>query len=186
MIVKTDLWEFLYQSKKINKPIRLIELFAGIGSQFKALKVLGAEVENYKTCEWAIYSILAYKNIHHSEDKRDFSLGLTKEQLADKLDGISADYNRALTKEEIMRRSIYELRNIYNACMINKNLIDISKVSGSDLEIVEKEKYEYIMTYSFPCQDLSSAGLRKGMENGTRSGLLWQVERILDELRERE
>lgn len=184
MIVKTDLWEFLYQSKKINKPIRLIELFAGIGSQFKALKVLGANVENYKTCEWAIYSILAYKNIHHSEDKRDFSLGLTKEQLADKLDGISADYNRALTKEEILHRSIYELRNIYNACIINKNLIDISKVSGCDLEIVEKEKYEYIMTYSFPCQDLSSAGLRKGMEDGTRSGLLWQVERILDELRE--
>ena len=78
MIVKTDLWEFLYQSKKINKPIRLIELFAGIGSQFKALKVLGAKVENYKTCEWAIYSILAYKNIHHNDDKRDFSLGLTK------------------------------------------------------------------------------------------------------------
>lgn len=51
MIVKTDLWEFLYQSKKISKPIRLIELFAGIGSQFKALKVLGAKVENYKTCE---------------------------------------------------------------------------------------------------------------------------------------
>ena len=46
MIVKTDLWEFLYPSKKINKPIRLIELFAGIGSQFKALKVLGTKGKN--------------------------------------------------------------------------------------------------------------------------------------------
>lgn len=34
------------------------------------------------------------------------------------------------------------------------------------------------------CQDLSLAGNRKGMEkgSGTRSGLLWEVERLLDEL----
>ena len=34
------------------------------------------------------------------------------------------------------------------------------------------------------CQDLSLAGLGKGMEkgSGTRSGMLWEVERILDEL----
>lgn len=39
------------------------------------------------------------------------------------------------------------------------------------------------MTYSFPCQDLSLAGKQKGMTKGshTRSGLLWEVERILDE-----
>jgi DNA (cytosine-5)-methyltransferase 1 len=41
------------------------------------------------------------------------------------------------------------------------------------------------MTYSFPCQDLSLAGKRKGMsDNSTRSGLLWEVERILDECKE--
>ena len=41
------------------------------------------------------------------------------------------------------------------------------------------------MTYSFPCQDLSLAGKCKGMEegSGTRSSLLWQVERIIGELR---
>lgn len=39
------------------------------------------------------------------------------------------------------------------------------------------------MTYSFPCQDLSVAGKGKGMAKGggTRSGLLWEVERLLDE-----
>ena len=31
------------------------------------------------------------------------------------------------------------------------------------------------------CQDLSLAGQRKGMDSGTRSGLLWEVERILNE-----
>lgn len=39
------------------------------------------------------------------------------------------------------------------------------------------------MCYSFPCQDLSLAGKGKGMSKGTgtRSGLLWEVERILNE-----
>ena len=42
-----NLWEFIYPMKRITKPIRLIELFAGIGSQFKALKVLTQNVESY-------------------------------------------------------------------------------------------------------------------------------------------
>lgn len=61
------------------------------------------------------------------------------------------------------------------------------EVHGKDLEIVDTDKYEYIMTYSFPCQDLSLAGKRQGMgvsqkDGGTRSGLLWEVERILGEI----
>ena len=65
--------------------------------------------------------------------------------------------------------------------------MNIMKVKGKDLEIINVDKYEYVMTYSFPCQDLSLAGTRKGMatsqaDGGTRSGLLWEVERILDEL----
>ena len=57
------------------------------------------------------------------------------------------------------------------------------KFGGGDLEIQDQDKYSYILTYSFPCQDLSLAGLRKGMdqESGTRSSLLWEVKRILQE-----
>lgn len=38
-----------------------------------------------------------------------------------------------------------------------------------------------LFTYSFPCQDISLAGKGRGLsrESGTRSGLLWEVERIL-------
>jgi DNA (cytosine-5)-methyltransferase 1 len=35
------------------------------------------------------------------------------------------------------------------------------------------------MTYSFPCQDISISGVQKGIQKGTRSGLLYEVERIL-------
>jgi len=35
---------------------------------------------------------------------------------------------------------------------------DIQDVKGDDLGIVDTDKYVYIMTYSFPCTDLSIAG----------------------------
>lgn len=62
--------------------------------------------------------------------------------------------------------------------------MDITQISGADLEITNTDKYCYIMTYSFPCQDLSVAGKQKGMTkgSGTRSGLLWEVERLLNEV----
>ncbi|HEY8390794.1 MAG TPA: DNA (cytosine-5-)-methyltransferase, partial [Clostridia bacterium] len=64
--------------------------------------------------------------------------------------------------------------------------LDITKITAKDLGIVETDKYDYIMTYSFPCQDLSLAGKGAGMKkgSGTRSGLLWEVERLLKECKE--
>ena len=61
---------------------------------------------------------------------------------------------------------------------------DIRDIKGADLGIEETDKYTYILTYSFPCQDLSVAGKGAGMSkgSGTRSGLLWEVERILNEV----
>jgi DNA (cytosine-5)-methyltransferase 1 len=63
-----------------------------------------------------------------------------------------------------------------------KNLTNIEKINGVD--IVDGID---LMTYSFPCQDLSNMGAIHGYNNGidkdkkSRSGLLWQVDRILFE-----
>lgn len=71
----------------------------------------------------------------------------------------------------------------YNAyCAIHgptPNLGDITKVD----HLPECD----LLTYSFPCQDLSVAGNQKGMAkgSGTRSSLLWEVERLLQDMRER-
>jgi DNA (cytosine-5)-methyltransferase 1 len=122
------------QPLKIDKPIRLIELFAGIGSQAKALKLLNANFEHYRICEFDKYAIKSYNAIHGT----------------------------------------------------NFETSDITKITADDLGIVDTDKYCYIMTYSFPCQDLSLAGKQKGMAKGenTRSGLLWEVERLLNECTE--
>lgn len=188
MYEKISLWECMYETKQINKPIRLIECFAGIGSQFKALKrVFGDKVESYKIVEWAYNSIVAYNNIH-LKDNIDYSKDLTKEELISKIRGISTNYNEPLSDTQLKRKPLTWLKKAYNNIKATHNLIDIMRVKGEDLEIVDKDKYEYILTYSFPCQDLSNAGLGKGMdvsqaEGGTRSGLLWEIKRILEELR---
>jgi DNA (cytosine-5)-methyltransferase 1 len=53
------------------------------------------------------------------------------------------------------------------------NLGDISKVG--------KLNYCDLLTYGFPCTDISVAGKQEGLTKGegTRSGLLWEVERLL-------
>lgn len=119
---------------KITKPLRLIELFAGIGAQAKALENLGVQFEHYRICEFDKYAVASYNAVHGT----------------------------------------------------NFETSDITKIRADDLGIVETDKYEYIMTYSFPCTDLSTAGKQKGMsrDSGTRSGLLWEVERLLKETKE--
>lgn len=125
------IFDILSQPFAIDKPIRLIELFGGIGSQAMALRNIGADFEHYRLVEFDKYPVASYNAIHGT----DFVP------------------------------------------------TDVTKIHGSDLGIVEKDKYCYILTYSFPCQDLSVAGLGKGMAkgSGTRSGLLWEVERLLNE-----
>ena len=61
--------------------------------------------------------------------------------------------------------------------------MDVTQIHGEDLGIVDVETFTYLLTYSFPCQDLSVAGKGRGMTkgSGTRSGLLWEVERLLNE-----
>lgn len=62
-----------------------------------------------------------------------------------------------------------------------KNLGDISAIDPNQMI---KNEYDLI-TYSSPCQDFSFAGLQKGGEkgSGTRSSLLWEVEKIVKQVR---
>lgn len=115
-----------------GKPVRLIELFAGYGSQAMALKRIGQKFEHWGMCELDKYAVAAYNAVH----------------------GTSFPVS------------------------------DVTKLKGADLKIKDLNEFTYLLTYSFPCTDLSVAGKQKGMSkgSGTRSGLLWEVERILFEL----
>ena len=179
-----DIFGAMYGNYKITKPIKLIELFAGYGSQNLALKYLNANYEHYKICEWATKSIQAYNDLH-IQDYNDYSKPFTYEEILNFLysKGISLDYNSPMAFDQIKRKGEKWCRKTYNDIIATNNLVNIQQVHADDLEIVDTDKYEYILTYSFPCQDLSLAGELKGMEkgSGTRSGMLWEVERILKE-----
>jgi len=126
-----SVFDYFEAPYKIRKPIRLIELFAGVGSQAMALKAIGANFEHWKVVEFDKYAIASYNAIHGT----------------------------------------------------NFPATDVTQVHGSDLEIVDVDSFTYLLTYSFPCTDLSVAGRMQGMEegSGTRSSLLWEVRRLLDE-----
>lgn len=167
--------------------LRLIELFSGIGAQAKALKNLNIPFEHWRTCEWEINAMKSYKAIH-SIYNVDYSEKYSKEELIEILcnANISNNGKEPMQHSTIKHKNEKWLREVYNAIVCTNNMTDITKVHGIDLGIIDKEKYTYIMTYSFPCQDLSIAGKQKGMikGGGTRSGLLWEVERILKECEE--
>lgn len=57
-----------------------------------------------------------------------------------------------------------------------KHLGDITKINGAEIEQVD------VITFGSPCQDLSVAGKRAGLE-GARSGLFMEAVRIIKEMR---
>ena len=59
---------------------------------------------------------------------------------------------------------------------------DIQGVTGEQLRAAGFDPSNGIITGGFPCQDLSVAGKRAGLA-GTRSGLFWEICRLLDETR---
>ena len=102
-----------------ENPLRLIELFAGIGSQTQALKNVGVPHTVVAISEIDKNAIKSYKALHGE----------------------------------------------------TVNLGDIREIR----ELPEADFW----TYSFPCQDISVAGHGAGIKEGTRSGLLLEVERLL-------
>lgn len=195
--VLKSIFDKMYSDKIITKPVRLIELFAGYGSQNLALKYLGKDYQTWKIAEWATKSIQAYKDMHHYDDNIDYAErdGLTtKKQLVDYLSkvGVSFNYNNPASPRGLNSKSFDALKTIYNNIQATHNLVNIQTVDAASLDIRDTANYDYLMTYSFPCQDLSQAGLRKGMdevikdsansEQETRSAMLWQVDRIIKDL----
>lgn len=181
------MFDLMYETYKINKPVRLIELFAGVGSQAMALRNLGVAFEHYLMSEWETNATASYKAIHMADDNTDYSAEMSSEEVIQELArlGISVDGKNPLTEGQIRSHSYGDewRRQCLNNIRATHNLVNICSMKGADLRIIETDKYVYLLTYSFPCQDLSLAGKMKGMKkgSGTRSGLLWEVERLLNE-----
>lgn len=62
-----SIFDFTRKPISITKPIRLIELFAGYGSQAMALKRIGAKFEHYRVVEFDKYAISSYNAVHDTD-----------------------------------------------------------------------------------------------------------------------
>ncbi|NRG98405.1 DNA (cytosine-5-)-methyltransferase [Streptococcus suis] len=161
----------------------MIETFSGIGSQSQALKNLGVDYEVVATAEWDINALYAYDIIHNGKQDLKDLRHHTKESLIKELMkfNISSNGKSPLTEKSLRSMPIIQLKSIYAAIIRNNNLVDISEVHSQDLPDAD------ILTYSFPCQDLSVSGHWHNNTGGidrdaqNRSTLLWQIERILKE-----
>ena len=166
----------------------LVELFSGIGSQAKALKNLGADIYTAGTCEWDLHAFIAYDAIHHSPELPPDVAGMQKEDILKELQvyTLSNSGKEKMEYKVLKSYSVEVLRRIYAAIKRSNNFVDVSSLTGDKMP----ENID-ILTYSFPCQDLSNVGAfhgyNKGIDkdSGSRSSLLWQVGRILQEMKDR-
>lgn len=175
--------------KKDRKTINLYESFAGIGSQHKALtrisQMQGFDVNLVGITEWDMYAVLAYLDIHYpgeyTENNRNSS-GLTDKEIREHFKNRTYSKTSKDATDISKNTNIKVLRKLYYAEQKLNNNPNIMEVKGADLAELDID----LFTYSFPCQDLSVAGLGKGLakDSETRSGLLWEIERILDEINE--
>ena len=146
-----SMFDIMYPTFKVDKPVRLIELFAGVGSQAMALRNLGVPFEHYLMSEWEMNAVASYKAIHMGNDNTDYSADMTSEEVTQALIdyGISADGKKPLTEEQIRKHQNGERwrRECYNNIRATHNLVNICAMHGKDLQIVEPEKYTYLLTY---------------------------------------
>lgn len=167
----------------------MVELFSGLGSQNRAFSN-AVKKRNYtlkvkNISEWNIHALVAYDLIHNDNRTKDPKLNsLNRETIIKYLKNVnlSNDGVKPINEKFLKSLPLDTLKQIYRANVRTKNLSDISKIKGNEIP-----KKLDVLTYSFPCQDLSSGGFIHGYGNGidkqhkTRSGLLWQVERIIKE-----
>ncbi len=168
---------------------RVVETFSGIGSQAKALTRIGRPYEIINTADWDINVILAYCLIHKGKIDINKYADVSDAEVEEFLKGLSlsSDGKKPMSDESFKRIPMQLKRRLYTAIKETRNLVSITDVKGSDIpENVD------LFTYSFPCQDLSLCGCWHGNKSGiardahNRSGMLWEVERILLEMNEME
>lgn len=163
---------------------KVIETFSGIGSQSQALKNIGVNYSIEATVEWEIAALYAYDIIHNGPQNIKDYRHHTKQSIIEEISkyNISNDGKVPITSRGISAMNVAHLKAILAAIDRNNNLVDITQVTAEDIPQAD------LLTYSFPCQDLSVSGNWHKNQGGidrdanNRSTLLWQIERILIDL----
>lgn len=162
-----------------KKTLRVFEAFSGIGAQFSALEKAKLNFEIVGISDWFIDALVGYDALHGK--KADLPKIPSRDEQIKYLNNYCFSKDSVSPIKDISRLSDAELKRLYIANKRSKNVGSILDVHGQDLIDLNID----LLIYSFPCQDLSTGGKTLGMKkgSGTRSGLLWEIERILKEMK---
>lgn len=137
--------------------VTMIELFSGIGAQERALRQLNIPYEVIATCDLDKDAVLSYASMrcNFEEEFKNYNFPSTERMIEElQTKGVGYDFQKG--KHSITSRtSVEKLKQYYLADKLSKNLGDISRL--------ESLPYADLVTYSYPCTDISSAGLGEGM-----------------------
>ena len=153
-----------------NKTFSMIELFSGIGAQERALRQLKIPYRIINTCDCDKDSVLSYAAMRFNIDEAMKTYQFpTQDKMIEELQNKGFGYDFMKGKHTITSRTpINKLKQYYIADKLSNNLGDISKV--------DRLPYADMVTYSFPCTDLSVAGKGEGMVNKCSCGYSWPID----------
>ncbi len=161
--------------------LKVFEAFAGIGAQHKALNNMNKPYEVIGLAEWFVPAILAYHAIHDDVPILNATESAMREYLESRT--LSMDSKTPVSKGYWNRVKGDELRTICSYVKHSDemgNIFDITTLTESGVRGID------LLTYSFPCQDISAQGKGAGIKEGTRSGLLLEIERYIRSLSDNE
>ena len=163
---------------KKSKKLRVFEAFAGIGAQASALKRLNINYEIVGISDWFINAIECYDAIQNN-NKPDIPLPSLKEQI-EYLKQFTFSKDSVNPIKDITKLSEEEISKLSRSNIRTNNYGSIVDIGDGKIDMPDCD----LFIYSFPCQDLSTGGKTEGMKkgSGTRSGLLWEIEKILKRL----
>ena len=153
-----------------NKTFSMIELFSGIGAQERSLRQLKIPYRIINTCDCEKDAVLSYAAMRFNIDEAMKTYQFpTQDKMIEELQSKNLGYDFMKGKHTISSRTpINKLKKYYIADKLSNNLGDISKV--------ERLPYADMITYSFPCTDLSVAGRGEGMVNKCSCGYSWPID----------
>ena len=144
---------------------------AGIGAQERALRQLNIPYEVKHTCDCDANAVLSYAAMRWDLEKEMETFEFpSQDKMIEELQAKNLGYDFQKGKHGITKRTpINKLKQYYIADKLSSNLGDISKV--------DKLPYADVVTYSFPCTDLSVAGKGEGMVNKCNAcGHSWPID----------
>lgn len=153
-----------------NKTFSMIELFSGIGAQERSLRQLKIPYRIINTCDCEKDAVLSYAAMRFNIDEAMKTYQFpTQDKMIEELQSKNLGYDFMKGKHTISSRTpINKLKQYYISDKLSNNLGDISKV--------ERLPYADMITYSFPCTDLSVAGRGEGMVNKCSCGYSWPID----------